>query len=509
MVWVSTVMVACLLGLLGFQGYSTYITIQENQKVFDQAVSNALKKTAERLEKNLVGERTFEYIMEVDTLEDGESASVVTMSFNNSGDETVVVQHNSEVVVVNGDTTLRDDAIVTVDVRAKSNPKAYAYTTTGDEDVWVMDPAAKKEVIKKRLKKIEHQQEVFSGIWEELLLDPYDVNDLAFEQVHEVLDEELRENGLDLDFQFWVWMDEDSLFLGNPEAFDPRGPYQARLIPSFVFEESPMLAVEFPGKMNYVMLQSSVSLVTTVFLLLVMGLSFGYVLKRFYGQRKLSRLKDELISNMSHELKTPLANISLATESLSEPKLGDKKLTYLNIIQEENKRMMDQVNKALMLSQGEVEEQLETIQLKTFVQKMVSKFNLQLNAQKGKIDLEIPVALEISAGKDTLDVILSNLLDNAIKYGGEPPQVHIAGQEKDGFIELIISDNGGGVPTEFQELIFDRFFRVPSGNVQNTQGTGLGLSIVKEKLESMGGSITYGKKNEEGSRFTIRIPKRK
>jgi signal transduction histidine kinase len=236
------------------------------------------------------------------------------------------------------------------------------------------------------------------------------------------------------------------------------------------------------------------------------------MLRTILKQKRLSEVKNDFINNMTHELKTPIATVSAAVEALQHfNALDDQQKTqkYLDISRHELQRLSDLVEKVLHIA-AEEKEEIELFREETDLNEVIDSIltNHQLKTR-------VPVQFRydnllgektVYVDKGHLSNAVSNLVDNAIKYSGEHPVVHIRCSEENGKLVIRVKDNGIGIPRVYQENIFDTFFRVPTGNLHNVKGFGLGLSYVKKIVALHGGSIIVHSEPEKGSEFIIQIP---
>jgi two-component system phosphate regulon sensor histidine kinase PhoR len=250
--------------------------------------------------------------------------------------------------------------------------------------------------------------------------------------------------------------------------------------------------------------------------LLLVGLtvlSFSLLLRSLVQQRKLTQIKNDFISNITHELKTPIATVSVAIEALRNfDALHDPQRTkeYLAISSNELQRLSFLVDKVLKLSMFEkhqVELKAETVDLAKLVNEVTGSMKLQFEKYKAEVNVQLyGNRFMVNADKLHLTSVLFNLLDNALKYSKENPSVHIDLKEDDRQIELFVTDNGIGIASEYRKKIFEKFFRVPMGDMHNVKGYGLGLSYVAYVIQQHQGTIEVESEPGIGSRFIIKLP---
>jgi len=244
--------------------------------------------------------------------------------------------------------------------------------------------------------------------------------------------------------------------------------------------------------------------------LLIVIFFFVYTLFVILKQRRLSEIQKDFINNMTHEFKTPLSTIAISTSVLKDPLIvntPERLLNYATIIENESQRLKQQVERVLQMARLEKEDiglKKEEQDLHELIQEAVANNSL---ASKATIKLQLEAnQTKIMADKLHLVNVIFNLLDNAIKYNNNRPEIQLHTSNTNGSILLKIQDNGIGIRPEDQRKIFHRFYRVPTGNVHDVKGFGLGLSYVKLIIEAHKGKITVSSERGNGSCFSIVLP---
>lgn len=253
-----------------------------------------------------------------------------------------------------------------------------------------------------------------------------------------------------------------------------------------------------------------------LFSLLLVGItvaSFVLLYRNMLKQKRLADLKNEFISNITHELKTPIATVGVAIEALkSFNAMDDPKRTheYLSISQNELQRLnllVDKVLKLSMFEKKEIELKYELFSLKDVVEEVVSSMRLQIEKYRASVTLNVEGDTNLQADRLHLLSVVFNLLDNALKYGGDSPAVQINLEEKENMIEMKVSDNGIGISPEYKDKVFEKFFRVPHGDTHNAKGYGLGLSYTAHVIKKHHGTIRLDSVEGKGATFIITLPK--
>ncbi len=278
------------------------------------------------------------------------------------------------------------------------------------------------------------------------------------------------------------------------------------------------LIVVVPNVKNIVFRSLKVKIGTSIFFTLIIIAAFYLTVRTMLRQKKLARIKNDFINNMTHEFKTPIATISLAVDAMRNEKVisdQDKMSYFSSIIKEENQRMNRQVEtilKASQLEKQEVELNLKPVHVHEIIKDVVDNFTLQLEEKKGIVELVLEAENDlIDADEVHLSNLVNNLVDNAVKYSKEnmPPHIKLTTQTIGKKFALRIEDNGIGMNRETLKRIFERFYRAHTGNIHNVKGFGLGLSYVKTIVEAHDGDIKAESTLGKGSTFTIELPLKK
>jgi len=227
----------------------------------------------------------------------------------------------------------------------------------------------------------------------------------------------------------------------------------------------------------------------------------------------VSEIRNDFINNMTHEFKTPIATISLASDSITNANIikdETKIRRFVGIIKSENKRMLSQVEKVLQMAQidrKDVALKKVTVDINELAKIAAENAELKINNRGGEIELILNAKRStVEADQTHVSNIMANLLDNAEKYTIDTPKIVIETQDDKDGVKFMISDNGVGIPKDSLKLIFDKFFRVHTGNLHDVKGFGLGLSYVKALVDAHGGRVTVRSELGKGSIFTVFLP---
>jgi len=326
---------------------------------------------------------------------------------------------------------------------------------------------------------------------------------------------ELRNSGINTPFDFAVY---DRFY--NPIIPEKIGQNTKELIESdYQFVLSPnfypfhTLSLFFPHKSSYIFSQTyGVLVISSLFILIIIS-SFAYTFYNIIRQKKLTVMKNDFINNMTHELKTPISTISLVCQALKDKDIAkseDLYQNYIRMVDEENKRlgmMTERVLQTAVIDKGKLKLSKAGIDVHELISEAIDKTNLQIKAKKGTIFASLDAEYSfIMADRVHLINVLVNLLDNANKYTPENPIIKVKTESNGKGVIVHVEDNGIGISKANQRKVFEKLFRVPTGNRHDVKGFGLGLSYVKAIVEEHGGTISLESELGKGSRFSVLIP---
>lgn len=274
-------------------------------------------------------------------------------------------------------------------------------------------------------------------------------------------------------------------------------------------EECLNFALSFPNQKAYLWQSMWIwGALALVFLLVLVF--FAYSLLILLKEKRLSEMRKDFIDNLTHELKTPIANIAMASEVLKNPKhqlSQEKALRYADIIHKENQRLSGQVDQVLQmafLEEKGLELQLEALNINTLIEEIVYSLQPKIRKHQGQIKFDHQAENpQVKVDRLHLTNLLHSLIDNATKYSLEQPEIAISTNNSKEGLWVSVADRGIGIAKEVQQYVFDRFYRVPTGDVHNVKGSGLGLSYAKLVVEAHGGEIKLESQPQQGSRFSF------
>lgn len=335
--------------------------------------------------------------------------------------------------------------------------------------------------------------------------------------LHDLVYHELKIQGVSTKFNLGV-ISGDKILIKDEKVEAENifaSPYKMKLFPNDFFISNDYLSVYFPSEKGF-LLQSvlgviSISTLFIIALIIVFWITFSTIVK----QKKIAAIKTDFINNMTHELKTPIATISLACEVLNDDtfsKTKERIAHYVNVISEENKRLgtlVENVLQSAVLGKGDFTLNYVEFSVHNVIKNSVEVMTAHIREKNGNITFNLQAADDIiSADKVHVTNVINNLLDNAIKYS-EEVDIEVSTSSIEGGILIEVRDKGVGISKDNVQKIFDKLYRVPTGNLHNVKGFGLGLSYVKAIVEKHKGSIKVKSTLGKGSTFSLFFPKSK
>lgn len=339
-------------------------------------------------------------------------------------------------------------------------------------------------------------------------LDPY--------YAEQVLTREFKKREINLDFEYNLYncfndsvIYTQAIYINESKVVEKEKP---SVEVSWESEDGHYFSIYFPNKSDIVLGRLKFWLYSSLLLVIII-LFFAYTISIILKQKRLSEIKSDFINNMTHELKTPISTIALSSEVLMKPNISEnpeKLKNYAQIINRENLRMQNQVEKVLQiasLEKDKVELTKTYVNLNKLIEDVIATFTPLIEDRKGEIHFD-SAAKNPTVHIDEIHIsnVITNLIDNALKYSKDSPTVSIVTKNEKENIVVSIKDNGIGMKKDVAGLVFDKFYRVPTGNIHNVKGFGLGLHYVKVMTEEHGGKIEVNSVVNEGSTFTLTLP---
>lgn len=375
----------------------------------------------------------------------------------------------------------------------------------------------KIEELENKLAKVSRKYELTFDVVKDLMAPNRPVaSRLSPAQLDSLLKNELNGKGIDIAYDYGIFQQHTNqyLLITGKEAIPElnESDLKASLFPNDIFNNDSLLIINFPGKKGYLMGKVWSAMISSGFLVLIIVFCFGYSIRTIVRQKKLSEMKNDFINNMTHELKTPISTVSLAVEALNDKEIEQSKLRtkYIRVIGEENKRLGDQVEKVLQIAaidRNDYNLKQEMLRMSDMVKSAADHIAIQVEQRGGRLNMIEKAEKDVIQGDELhLTNIILNLLDNANKYSPEAPNITLRTASDDEDFILSIHDKGIGMSREQQKHIFEKFYRVPTGDLHNVKGFGLGLAYVQRIVEAHGGKIHVDSEPGKGSKFSITLP---
>jgi signal transduction histidine kinase len=333
--------------------------------------------------------------------------------------------------------------------------------------------------------------------------------------VEDILNRTFTSLGINIKFEYAIIKNNINRIIES-EEFNEKSEneiFKGRLFPNDIFSKDNFLQVYFPKQHNFILRSTGLMTFLSGLLMLIMILGFSVSVHIMFKQKRLSQVKNDFVNNMTHELKTPISTISLASQMLKDDSIPieSKNIGYISgVIDDESKRLSYQVEKVLktaLFEQGEIKLKKKELNVHNIIESVVKNFEIQVKSRNGelikKLEAEDPISI---IDEIHFTNIIFNLLDNAVKYCKSEPIITISTKNDKTGVYIAVSDKGIGVKKQDQKRIFDQFFRVSTGNVHDVKGFGLGLSYVKKIVDAHNGKIKLKSEYNKGTTFEIFIP---
>ena len=365
-------------------------------------------------------------------------------------------------------------------------------------------------LIQKQIDKVLDRSEMIQIILNKLLTGDRNIKtELNKNSIEKLIKTSLKQKNINIDFEYLLLDNEkNNILLSNTEDDKIlKSNFSISLFQNDLIDSNLVLFLDFPLKNSYLRDNNIYSLAFSFIFILLIALSFYYVVVKAFQLKKLSEIKNDFIDNMTHELKTPISTISLACEAMIDNKKN--KNDYVKIIDEENKRLGHQVERVLNIARTEKQSykiDKSSVNIHEIIEESINVFRFKLEKKGGKIvnklNAENPI---INGNKSHLVNVFNNLIENGIKYSKDKPVITIESRNDESSMEISIKDNGIGIKKNNLDKIFDKFYREPQGNIHNVKGFGLGLSYVKNIVDKLNAKIFVKSKYGQGSVFTLKF----
>ncbi|MEM9919048.1 MAG: HAMP domain-containing sensor histidine kinase [Bacteroidota bacterium] len=506
-IWIIIgLMGAALVGSVLLQMYWIRWSIQLNEGQFEKNVFTALNRVSEKLEYLEDLQENLEALHYVQTYPE----VTITQEFYQSRQEDKM-EVGMRLSVNSG---LDVDSLMKQGYLASLNRK-------NDKDGEECDCA---QCRLERLEKFEKQERYRERLQFNKMFNPPPITKrIDLNYLNSFVQQEFANRGIYINYNYGVYANKDKSFVitnGHYVVSDSDAGWKNLLDSEYRVDLFPddmhppgMLVIHFPTKASLVWGSVWKTLLASILFTGIILFCFAYTIQVIFRQKKLSEMKTDFINNMTHEFKTPIATISLAADSITSPRIlghAQKVERFAKIIKQENKRMNSQVEKVLQMAvidKREFNLKLTNINLHELINQAVGHISLQVEKKGGTVVADLEATNPNVEGDLThVSNMIHNLLDNANKYSPDQPEISIHTRNVANGIEVIVKDKGIGMSKEARKHIFDKFYRVHTGNLHDVKGFGLGLSYVKAMMTAHKGQIDVKSELGKGSSFILVFP---
>lgn len=446
--------------------------------------------------------------------EDGVSVNITNQTITGNSDSATVTTRN-QTYFYDGDTAIVSDSV-------------SSYTTIPDNDGYLrIEPSnnPQEDVIEGNIRQndfvnwLRRRSNEFQNLSDQMISEIYQWEktlELDPREISNALQRSLTFTNIETPYEFAVIrngdVQEGTYKKARGEDF-LNSKYKVWLFPDNIVDQDILLSVVFPEKNNYVLGSMAWilggSMLFSLFILSTFALSLFFIIKT----KKVSEMKSDFINNMTHEFKTPIATISLAADTITNPKVIKDESSikhFIGMIKKENSRMNKKVETILQiasLDKKEIDFRFEDVSMHTIIGHAVDTIDIQVQQRNGKIILKLDAGNPVVCGdSEHLTNLVNNFLDNALKYSLENPEITVTTKNVEKGLLMTIEDKGIGMSKTVQSKIFGRFYRQASGNVHDVKGFGLGLNYARAIIDAHKGNVTVTSEPGKGTKFDVYLP---
>ena len=514
-----------LIGIIFIQSFFILKNYEENDKQFSINVNYVLEETSSYVERNEFKKyiRKFRDLIANDALVDVDTLSIqnlVIINENSEKNETIIYKNGvieESLIIPKTKSYYEDITDVIENISERENISIKRLSNQREEKVFstrrIEDNLSPEQFLLKVGKISKSKEVLFESAYNDLSKrNPIEKRIGDLNKFENILERNLKKMNINLDYEYAVF-DKDSITNISSEKYNP----SIQSYSSLIFkDENDMsnysLRVAFPGRTPFLLSSLLSVIITSVIFTLIIIIAYITTILLLLRQRQISQIKTDFINNMTHEFKTPIATINLALSAIKNPKtiVNKKKVKkYLKMIYDENNRMHDQVENVLMighLERNELNIEKSKQDFNEIIDLAISHVSLIVENKNGNIVSEKNADKSFVIGNEThLINVMVNILDNAVKYNDNSPEILIKTQNIGNTLSIEIIDNGIGMSKAVQSKIFEKFYRKQTGNLHDVKGHGLGLAYVKKIIAFHNGNISVESAVGKGSKFTIKL----
>lgn len=484
-------MVVVLSGLLIILSYLIYRAYEEKRQDFAITVNTALVNAVYEFDRNQIENRLLETQSAQELVDDAIRSQEKDSLRLKKSENSVYISH--------------------IDQSKSYNSQADDY----NEEGILLSQQLQRNILQR--KDFGSIKSIFRDLLKRYLIAPN--QNIDFELLNSNIQKELKKQDIHLNYDFALYDDFNFNFIYTSNPRISKEYFESKFrIPLYYLNlnNAVVISIVFSGLKLYFLKQIALLLILSLFMMGSIVTLFIYSIRTIYEQKRIGELKNDLINNIAHELKTPISTISLACQAMNDEdmmKIDSIRNKYIQMVNAENQRLntlVESVLKSTMLEESNIPLNITQTNIHDLLEYSIESFELQLKKKNFSVEREfLAKNYVINADEEQFLHVVFNLIDNAIKYCGmnnSSPKLIIRTKNEVGKLKIEFEDNGIGIEQSQQLLVFDKLYRVASGNLHNVKGYGLGLSYVKSVVEKHGGSIHLKSDLNKGSIFTITLP---
>ena len=507
-----------LLGIILVQAFWIKTTLDNKEEQFSLNINQALKSVSEQIQSRELRDYLAVYQKLVDSIGSPKESQLTAVfkyvDRNENTNQTYIYSHG----------ILEEDYNISARLfEPESEDSSSILEYKGIKTTTIIDEAFDREM--KNMSSIERLQRVerlslmdkakYASVFMELAALKPIHRRLTNIELELLLQRELRDRDIDIIFQYRVFNGDLATKVGSDNYTNLEGLKKYKS-PLFVNEKGNSdfeLVIAFPERRTFLRSSLTTLILLSLLFTITIIITFASTIYQVLKQKKVSEMKSDFINNMTHEFKTPIATIKLALDAIKNKKVQNdlnKRDKYLRMIRDENERMNFQVENVLRISQLDRKENIikkSICNLNNIISESLAHLDLLLKSRNVQVKIDfLALSNEVEISKDDFINVFVNILENAIKYSNEKPEIKIITKNNMDSIIVKIIDNGMGMNSKVMEKIFDKFYRETKGNIHDVKGHGLGLSYVKKIIDLHNGTIYVDSEIGKGSTFVISLP---
>ncbi|MDA9107622.1 HAMP domain-containing histidine kinase [Flavobacteriaceae bacterium] len=512
------IMSIALLGIILVQAFWIKTTLDNKEEQFSLNINQALKSVSEQIQSRELRDYLAVYQKLVDSIGSPKESQLTAVfkyvDRNENTNQTYIYSHG----------ILEEDYNISAKLfESESEDSSSILEYKGIKTTTIIDEAFDREM--KNMSSIERLQRVerlslmdkakYASVFMELAALKPIHRRLTNIELELLLQRELRDRDIDIIFQYRVFNGDLATKVGSDNYTNLEGLKKYKS-PLFVNEKGNSdfeLVIAFPERRTFLRSSLTTLILLSLLFTITIIITFTSTIYQVLRQKKVSEMKSDFINNMTHEFKTPIATIKLALDAIKNKKVQNdlnKRDKYLRMIRDENDRMNFQVENVLRISQLDRKENIikkSICNLNNIISESLAHLDLLLKNRNVQVKIDfLALSNEVNISKDDFINVFVNILENAIKYSNEKPEIKIITENNMDSIIVKIIDNGMGMNSKVKEKIFDKFYRETKGNIHDVKGHGLGLSYVKKIIDLHNGMIYVDSELGKGSAFVISLP---